>query len=175
MSFSGVVFSIVWALSWTLEHHSSATSCFSLCLFSAYFKLLLFDISICRISIWTFSKSFFFFWLFSFIINHSIHLHLKWYSNSRIPCPSTPPSHDIPLSGNLSTTPPPSHLTSALPTSLLPIWECFPTHQQSSAPPLQHPPTLGHQTSLGPRASPPLAVQQSLHIYLELKISWLVI
>jgi hypothetical protein len=35
---------------------------------------------------------------------------------------------------------------------------------------LQHPPTLGHHTFPGPRASPPIAVRQShllLHMYLE--------
>ena len=32
----------------------------------------------------------------------------------------------------------------------------------SSAPLLQHPPTLGHQTSTGPRVSPPVAIEARL-------------
>jgi hypothetical protein len=54
--------------------------------------------------------------------------------------------------------------------SLLPIWECSPTHLHYPAPPLQHPPNLEHPTSLGPRASPLVAIRQGhplLHLYLE--------
>ena len=56
------------------------------------------------------------------------------------------------------------------PPSPLPLWGCSPIHPSSPAPPNQHPPTLGHQTSRGPRASPPIDVRQGhslLHMYLE--------
>jgi hypothetical protein len=52
----------------------------------------------------------------------------------------------------------------------LPLWGCSPIHPSSPAPPNQHPPTLGHQTSWGPRASPPIDVRQGhslLHMYLK--------
>jgi hypothetical protein len=70
-------------------------------------------------------------------------------------------------------TPPQTlHPTSALslfPFASLPL-RCFPNHPSSPAPLLQHPPTLGHQTSRRPRTSPSIDVRQGhplLHMYLE--------
>jgi hypothetical protein len=57
-------------------------------------------------------------------------------------------TYDIPLPSYPSTNPP-SHICPS--PSPLPEWGCSPTHPNSPAPPLQHLPTLGHQTSLGPR------------------------
>jgi hypothetical protein len=57
----------------------------------------------------------------------------------------------IPLPGYPLHQPP--HPTSTTP-SPLPVWECSPTRLHSPAPLFQHPPTLEHQTSLVPRASP---------------------
>jgi hypothetical protein len=60
------------------------------------------------------------------------------------------------------TPPQTPHPTSALSPSPLPLWECFPTHPSSSTPPLQDPRMLGHQTSSGHRAFPPINVTQAL-------------
>jgi hypothetical protein len=57
----------------------------------------------------------------------------------------------------------PSHIC-LLPLPL-PLWESSPTYSL-----FQHPPLLGHQTSTGPRASPPIAVREGhplLYMYLE--------
>jgi hypothetical protein len=59
-------------------------------------------------------------------------------------------SNDIPLPGYLLQHSPIPHLPSP---SILSIWECSHIHLHSPIPLLQHPPTLGHQTSPGPRAS----------------------
>ena len=64
-------------------------------------------------------------------------------------------SNDIPLPSYPSTNP---H-----PTALSPPSRCIPESAhppQSPTPQLQHPPTQGHQTSTGPRASPPIDVRQ---------------
>jgi hypothetical protein len=71
----------------------------------------------------------------------------------------TPLSHPIP------------HLPSHLPFACMRV---FPIHPQSSTPSLHHPPTLGHQTSPGIRASHPVAIEQGhllLHMYLDPKIT----
>jgi hypothetical protein len=52
----------------------------------------------------------------------------------------------------------------------LPLWGCSPTHFPSL---LQHLPMLGHQTSTGPTASPPIDAQQGhplLHMQLEPRV-----
>jgi hypothetical protein len=79
-------------------------------------------------------------------------------------------SNDISLPSYSSTNPLP---TSTLSPFSLPPSECFPTHPQFPAPPLQHSPMLGHQISTGPRASSSIAVRQGhslLQMYLE---SWI--
>jgi hypothetical protein len=89
--------------------------------------------------------------LWIFFINQSICLHLKWYPTSWLPYTNSP-SHICP------------------PLSPLPVWECFPTHPHFSTPPLKHPPRLEHQTSSGPKTSPPVAIRHGhplLHMYLE--------
>ena len=94
-----------------------------------------------------------FFSFFLILINHSIGLHLKCYPTSQLPLHKSP----IPYSPS--------------PAFPLPPLGCSPTHIPSPAPPLQHLPLLGHQTSTGPRASPPIAVRQGhplLHMYLEI-------
>jgi hypothetical protein len=96
-----------------------------------------------------------FFSFFLILINHSIGLHLKCYPTSQLPLHKSP----IPYSPS--------------PAFPLPPLGCSPTHIPSPAPPLQHLPMLRHQTSTGPRASPPIAVRQGhplLHMYLE---SWI--
>jgi hypothetical protein len=53
----------------------------------------------------------------------------------------------------------------ALPLSPLPLWGCSLTHLHTPVPPM-----LGHQTSTGPRATPPTDVRQGhplLRMYLE--------
>jgi hypothetical protein len=66
------------------------------------------------------------------------------------------------------------------PTSAFPSSHCHcegahsVTHPPSPTPPLQYPPTLGHQTSTRPRASSPIDVKQGhplIHMYLEPWIS----
>ena len=96
------------------------------------------------------------------------------YISNDIPLPGyllhQPPSQVIPLPGYPSITPA-SHICS--PSSLLQVCECSLTYPHSLDPLLQHPSSLGHQTSVRTRASPPAAVGQSyllLHMYLELGI-----
>ena len=79
-------------------------------------------------------------------------------------------SNDIPLSIYPSATTP---STSSLSPPFSLDESAPPTHPHSPAPPLQHPPTLGYKTSLGPMASPPNDVGQGhpvLHLCLEPKI-----
>lgn len=86
---------------------------------------------------------------------------LPSYSLHQLPIPWHPTSH-LPL-----CYPPISRLISS---SLLPVWECFPSHPLHPASPLHDTPTLGHQTSLRTRAFPLVAVTQGhylLHMYLE--------
>ena len=73
-------------------------------------------------------------------------------------------SNDIPLPFQLSPQKPPIPQPPPSP-SPLPLWGCSLSH-----PPLQYPAMLGHKTSTGPRASPPIDVQQvhsHRHIRLE--------
>ena len=87
-----------------------------------------------------------------FFTEHSICLHIKWYLTSQLS-----------LQKLLIPQPP------SLP-SLLPFWEYSLTHPLSSAPPLQHPPTPGHQISTGLKVFPPIDVRQGhslLPMYLE--------
>jgi hypothetical protein len=76
-------------------------------------------------------------------------------------------SNYIAITGYLSTNP---SQHSTLPLACMMV---YPTHPHFPTPLLQHLPMLGHQTSLGSRASSPIAVRQSyplLHMYLELWI-----
>jgi hypothetical protein len=64
--------------------------------------------------------------------------------------------------------PPIPHPSSALPLPLC-LYECAPHPPTLSCPTAQESPTLGHQTSPGPKASPPIAVRQGhplLHLFL---------
>lgn len=59
------------------------------------------------------------------------------------------------------------HPTTSLPFSSMRV---CPIHPPSLVPPLRYPPTLGHQSSTGPRAFPPIDVRQGhplLPTYLE--------
>ena len=66
------------------------------------------------------------------------------------------------------------HFRKPLSYSPLPCFlRVLPHHPPPPITPPQHPPMLGHQTSTGPRASPPIDVRQGhplLHMYLELWI-----
>jgi hypothetical protein len=68
------------------------------------------------------------------------------------------------ISPFLVTPPKPPH-SICPPLSPLPLCGCSPTHPLSPVPLHHHSPTLGHQTSKGPRASPPID-DPLLHIYL---------
>ena len=93
--------------------------------------------------------------LFSFKKNlFKINIPFFYISND-IPLPGYPPHHSFPHPASPSSTfgskrvlpRPPSYCTM-----------------------LQHPPTLGHKTSSGPRTSPPIDVREGhplLHMYLE--------
>jgi hypothetical protein len=89
--------------------------------------------------------------LLIFFINHSICLHLKWYTPSQ-----------------LTLRKPPSHLPS--PPSLLLLWRYLLTHQPTPDTLLQHSTMQEHKTSAKPRASPSIDVRWKhplLHMYLE--------
>jgi hypothetical protein len=95
------------------------------------------------------------YFIYLHFIIFNIYLYLKWYPTSQLPL------HKPPF------TQPPSPPS---PPSPLPLWGCFSTYTPSPTTPLQHPSTVGHQTSTGPRASPPIDVKQChslLPLYLE--------
>jgi hypothetical protein len=72
------------------------------------------------------------FLIYFIIINHSIHLHLKWYPTSWLCLPPSPHSMTLHFQVSFLPLPPPSHICS--PLSLLPIWRCSPTHPPSPTP-----------------------------------------
>jgi hypothetical protein len=106
--------------------------------------------------------------MFALFVLHLTFLYYYYYISNAIPLSDYPlhqspipwyPTSQLPLS-------PPQPPIPRLP-SLLPVWECSSTLPHSPVPLLQHPPTLLHQTSPGPRASPTVTVQQGhplLHI-----------
>jgi hypothetical protein len=71
--------------------------------------------------------------IFFIIINHSIHLHLKWYRTSQLPHHG-PPSHVVPLPC-YPTTNSPSHICPPPPLGLYegvpPLTHTLPPHQSS--------------------------------------------
>ena len=99
----------------------------------------------------------FFFVLF---FNHHIRLYIKWYPPSQLSLHNPVPFHICPLL-------PPLYLHESAPILTHPLLPRTP-----ASPTLEHPPTLEHQTSTGPRALPTPDVRKGhplLPMYLEPK------
>ena len=92
-----------------------------------------------------------FVYLFIYLIGHFIHLHFKYYHPSQFP---------------LSKPSAPSSL-------LLPLWGFSPIYPPTHASSSYHHPSLGHQTSTGPRAFPLINARWSNPlVYLQLE-TWI--
>jgi hypothetical protein len=83
-----------------------------------------------------------------FFINKLTHLHFKWYPTSQFLL------HNHPYHAS----------------SLFSLWGCFSTHFPTPTSPLKHLPMLGHQATIGSRASTRIDAKQGhsmLHMYQE--------